>query len=272
MQAPAGFAAYSEGGHHWIVRNDLAAALRPLMAQPFAQLARTPGARPMPGGRAGPLTIHSPRADEELLIRPYARGGWLGDLLGRTRVGPDRPRQELAVTMRARDAGLPVPEPVGITADCRRAGFTHQWTFESWSVLIRGARPLPGLLREAGPSVLPAIATALRRCMDGGLWHPDLNSRNIIAGQEGAWRAWVVDLDRTRFLPPLNARQRLALLKRLHRSLAKEGVSPVPVGDREFSILVNACLGEPLQERDMVRFLASCRRSVFWHSLLWRRS
>jgi len=269
LQAMDGFSAFTEGGHHWIVRSDLAAALRPLMARPFAELGSTPAARPMAGGRAGPVAIGSPRPDEELLIRPYARGGWLGALMRRTRVEASRPLRELAVTARAKRDGLPVPEPLGITADARFRGW---WTFEFWTVLLPGTRQVATVWREGGPPLVDALGAALRRCMDGGLRHADLNARNLIASREGGtWRVWVVDLDRAVLGEPLDDAQRLAQLKRLYRSLAKEGAFPSAAGDTAYAPLVNAVLAHPLGDVAQSRFLASCRRAVFWHSLLWRK-
>jgi hypothetical protein len=85
-------------------------------------------------------------------------------------------------------------------------------------------------MREEHPGQLGAVAALLRDLQRIGAHHPDLNAKNIyLARQRDAdrpdssdgWRAYVLDVDRVRFLAPDDALAGAENAARLHRSLLK---------------------------------------------------
>lgn len=132
---------------------------------------------------------------------------------------------------------------------------------------------LPSLATEPGArqALLGAVGHAIRRCHDAGLVHGDLNARNILVTRApDAWRVVLIDLDRAEFRPHLELSGRLGQVRRLYRSLAKEGLLPGVVPAADLPAFVRACAGSTLSDGDVRRFLAGCRLAVFWHRLLWR--
>lgn len=244
-----------------------------LMRHPFAELAARSDARPAGGGRAAPLHLPLPGSARRVFVRPYAHGGWLGPLRGRGFSGPERALAELAVSARAEGLGLPVVALEGVTGTRRADG---RWELEAWSWWNPNAANLTVCLPvvagagDVRQALLAAAAAALRRCHDAGLTHADLNARNLIAERSpDAWHVRVVDLDRAGFGPPLPPAARLAQLRRLYRSLVKEGLLDAVIPGTEFADLARDCAG-PLDDGQLAGFLAACRRETARHAWLWR--
>ena len=83
---------------------------------------------------------------------------------------------------------------------------------------IPQARTLAQSLDSADPQ---AIAAAILKMHDAGVWHADLNAFNILLDDAG--HVWLIDFDRGR-VRDMAPRLRNANLARLRRSLCK--VSP----------------------------------------------
>lgn len=271
---PPGFSAFTVGGRTGAVQADLESVMRTLMILPFSQLAGMPDARRIAAGRAGPVTLSIPESTDRVLIRPYAHGGILGGLGGRIFKDPRRAWEELAVSHQARHLDLPVAPLLGVTATQRNDG---RYEMEAWSRWLPNAANLTACVpavsgdQAAKRALLSAAAAALRACQDAGLVHRDLNARNLIAErQPGAWRVLIIDLDRAVIRPPLGLDERLRQLRRLYRSMVKEGLLPVHVSAEEFGEFARAVAGDALDGGALRDFLASCRRAAFWHGLLWR--
>jgi serine/threonine protein kinase len=171
--------------------------------------------------------------------------------------------------------GLPVPEEIGMTA--RRLGPLN-WRMEAWSWWIPDSMTLSLCLKN--PSLEPGhrrellanVARALRMCHDAGLVHPDLNSRNVLVMPTGdGWKVLVVDLDRASLGPPLRWRARARQMRRLYRSLAKEGVFSSGLTPEVFREMLREYLGADAVEAQIEGFLASCRRAVSWHRPFWKK-
>jgi len=199
----------------------------------------------------------------------------MGAALGKTFHSPMRALKELEASARATSLGLPVPEMLGLTA---RKISPLKWQMEFWSWWIPDSMTFSLCLRKAGLSpearhtLLGAVGSSLRACHEKGLVHRDLNARNIIVMRsESGWTTLVVDLDRSSFTPgPLPLGERLRQLKRLYRSLAKEGVIPAVMPPEEYLGLLHSCLGPDYDAQRMSRFLLYSRLAVFWHRLFWR--
>jgi 3-deoxy-D-manno-octulosonic acid kinase len=88
------------------------------------------------------------------------------------------------------------------------------------TVRITAAKPLADLLAGDNPDahVWAAVGGAIRRFHDAGVWHADLNVRNILicAGSQ----VFLIDFDRARYRPGTRVNGE-GNLHRLKRSLRK---------------------------------------------------
>lgn len=156
----------------------------------------------------------------------------MAPLLGDRYLGrPPRPFVELAVSERARAAGIATPRVLAAVVHPARPGYRAEIATE-WlpdglglgALLVPGAWPDPD--RAAA---LEAAGTVVGRAHAAGLDHPDLNVSNLFLrpSPDGAWTAWILDLDRARFRdrdPPRDAAPAgfaRRNLERLERSIAK---------------------------------------------------
>jgi len=216
------------------------------------------------------------------LVRHYRRGGLLERVLRDGYLGRGRFCREVRVTEQARAAGLPTVEVLALRTERVLPGF---YRADLVTREIEHAPDLAALLdrilkrdrtravREVAGTV-PAVAGVVRSMHDAGLFHADLNLKNLLVRGEAPDReCFVIDLDKARFLPaPLDRRRRLSNLLRLYRSLEKlglAGVGGVPL--REVVRFARSyCRGD----RDV---MAACRRmirrpplSLRMHRFLWR--
>jgi len=175
--------------------------------------------------------------DRHLVLRHYRRGGLPArlsdDRFAWTGLTRTRPWRELAVLLKLRSLGLPVPVPVAghVSRDalCYRAAILTE--------RIDGARPLAVLLSEANfganfgdrhqsgghetqrsEQLWRELGRVIRAFHEAGAHHADLNVRNILVDRND--RVWLIDWDRGR----LGAKGRIHAnsLRRLRRSLSRE--------------------------------------------------
>lgn len=164
-------------------------------------------------------TVFVKHGDKLLALRHYHRGGmpaklchdrylWLG-------LERSRPWREWHLLQTLYQRGLPVPRPVA--ARVCRVGVTYRADIITEVV---EATPLADWLgNKSLPSeLLTALGQCLRRFHDEGVYHADLNARNILLDAEG--RVTLIDFDRGRLRKPAAGWQR-ANIVRLKRSLAK---------------------------------------------------
>lgn len=153
------------------------------------------------------------------VLRHNRRGGALG------RVNPDlflftgrrraRPLRELRLLAGLHEQGLPVPAPVAARAQprfgCYRGDLITERVEDSETLADRLARaPLPSTAwRDLG--------AVLARFHRAGVWHADLNARNVLVDAND--RFYLIDLDNARLRSV--GKWREANLKRLQRSLEK---------------------------------------------------
>jgi len=271
---PLGFVSSGKSDRFAIVREGLEGVLLTLMQADPGELASRPGSKGT-SGRAGPFHLPVPGHAMRVFVRPFAHGGILGSLRGRRFSGPGRALCEMDVSAKCLALGLPVPEEIGMTA--RRLGPLN-WEMEAWSWWIPDSMTLSLCLKRPDfeeahrRELLNGVARALRQCHDAGLVHPDLNSRNVLVMPTGeGWKVLVVDLDRASLGPPLGWAARARQMRRLYRSLAKEGVLPSFLPEESFLDMVREYLGKDAGEAQMKGFLSTCRRAAAWHSLFWKR-
>jgi 3-deoxy-D-manno-octulosonic acid kinase len=176
------------------------------------------------------------------VLRHYRRGGlvarisadrylWLGE--DRT-----RPVRELKLNLRMHACGLPVPLPVA--ARFERDGISYSG--DLITELLPDTQTLAQRLDEGevGLSTWAAIGRCLRRFLDYGLCHSDLNAHNILL--RGAEEVFLIDFDNGRRRGP--GLWRDANLARLRRSLDKlEDARPQRrFDDAQWHCLLSACL------------------------------
>lgn len=157
--------------------------------------------------------------NHEMVLRHFHRGGLVGrvnrDLFARVPAPRSRALSEYDLLARLRADGLPVPRPIA----ARYVPFGPFYRADIITERIPDARPLQDLLFDMPltPDVWTAIGVAIRKLHDQGVFHSDLNCRNIMLDTSD--QVWFIDFDKCDIrLPGSWAR---ANLDRLHRSLTK---------------------------------------------------
>jgi 3-deoxy-D-manno-octulosonic acid kinase len=193
------------------------------------------GVREFPG-RGRVFSVVAPVAGaegrERWAVRHYRRGGAMAMHMEDRylRVGRPRPFRELEASCLARARGIRTPAVV--------AGATYRdgpyYRCDLVTEVVPDVRTLADLLHEhdgtRGWLVSMARAGALvRRLAEAGVFHVDLNARNVLMADDPDEEPWVVDLDRARILgrPSASAGDRMQV--RLTRSIVKIGT---PTGER----------------------------------------
>lgn len=167
-------------------------------------------------GRAEAYTF--PLSEGEGVLRRFRRGGFIANFLSEGYLLDNRPRHEFDVHRQVYAEGLPVPEPLGV-AWLRRG---------PWYMGAIATRRLPGeslqSFLESSPSAavrgraLRSVGETLARFHDAGVYHADLQIRNILLTDEGVS---LIDFDRARVWDSLSDTLRARNLLRLKRSFEK---------------------------------------------------
>lgn len=146
------------------------------------------------------------------------------------RGGTPRPFREIAALDASRRRGVRTPAPV--------AGATYvsglYYRCDLVTEVIPDVRTLAALLQEHDGTRewLRCMARAgdlIRSLASAGVYHVDLNARNVLMSDDSREPAWVVDLDRARLLNGSSERIRERMELRLVRSITKAGT---PTGER----------------------------------------
>jgi len=169
-------------------------------------------------GRGSAWFIETPGGS--VVLRHYLRGGWAAMVSRQnylfTGVTNSRPFREYHLLVELFAIGLPVPRPVA--ALCRHHGLIS--TGAIMTACITHAKTLADILSGGGPGdgIWARVGACVRRFHDAGVWHADLNVRNILLDADQ--RIYLIDFDRARFSPG-KAVNGGGNLKRLKRSLQK---------------------------------------------------
>jgi 3-deoxy-D-manno-octulosonic acid kinase len=177
-------------------------------------------------GRAPLRCVRLPDG-ERALVRPYRHGGLLR---GFTRTvfftWPPRPLRELAISEELRRRGVPTAEPCGACVAPLGGPFYRGWFITRE---LTGARDLWETLSGSlmlgfdAAAILRAAAEVVSRLHREGVYHEDLNLKNILVRREGAGlKSYVIDFDKAAlFLGAVPAAIAEKNLQRLHRSARK---------------------------------------------------
>ncbi len=173
-------------------------------------------------GRGSAWFIDAPFGS--LVLRRYLRGGWAAKVSRQsyffTTVSRSRPFREYHLMASLFELGLPVPRPVA--ALCEFHGVIS--TGAILTARIPSAHTLADVLPgnndtlELDVGFWGRVGKCIRRFHDAGVWHADLNARNILLNAE--LQVFLIDFDRARFTPG-KAVQGQSNLNRLKRSLVK---------------------------------------------------
>ena len=159
-----------------------------------------------------------------VVLREFLRGGWVAKLSRQsyffTTVARSRPFREYHLLAALYEQGLPVPRPVA--ALCKHHGFIS--TGALMTARIASVQTLADMLpgNQDGSDLQAghweSIGKCIRRFHDAGVWHADLNARNILL--DAGFQVYLIDFDRARFTPG-KAVNGEGNLNRLKRSLSK---------------------------------------------------
>lgn len=158
------------------------------------------------------------------VLRQYYRGGWVAAISREryffTTVSRSRSFREFHLLAALYKKGLPVPRPVA--ALCEHRGVLS--TGAIMTMRIASSHTLADILpgNPDGPDLTPAdwngVGKCIRQFHDCGVWHADLNARNILIDDD--LQVFLIDFDRSHFSPgkAVNGKRNL---ERLKRSLTK---------------------------------------------------
>lgn len=170
-------------------------------------------------GRGTSCFVEGPQ--QQLVLRHYHRGGLIGrvlkDLYVWMGLARTRPWQEMQLLATLWRMGLPVPAPVA--ARVVRKGMWYQ--ADLITARLPDVMPLADVVQELPVVALQQVGKTIRRFHDAGLYHVDLNPRNIVINRVTE-EVFLLDFDRCRlFATPLDPLRRRKNLDRLHRALVK---------------------------------------------------
>ena len=169
-------------------------------------------------GRGSAWFIEAPCGP--VVLRHYLRGGWAAALSRQryffTGVARSRPFREYHILAQLYALGLPVPRPVAALCE-------HHGVFASGAIMtayIGSTGTLADRLKDDHPVGVTwaNVGRCIRRFHDAGVWHADLNARNILL--DSGFQVFLIDFDRPRFNPEKPADGERSL-SRLKRSLVK---------------------------------------------------
>lgn len=170
-------------------------------------------------GRGTSCFIDGP--EQELVLRHYMRGGLIGkvlqDLYLWTGLKRTRAWQEVHLLTELYNMGLPVPAPVA--ARVQRFGLWYK--ADLITAKLPDVVPLADVINQLPVPALQQVGKTIHRFHQAGLYHVDLNPRNIVLNPITE-EVFLLDFDRCRLhkaaLDPLSARRNL---QRLHRAFVK---------------------------------------------------
>ena len=207
----AGFTHISRGGAQALVREEWADVVS-------AALLEGAGCRPAgEGGRGALMRFTYPNGSG--LVRRYRRGGVIRHFVKESYLLQNRPLRELNVHSFVQDEGLSVPVVLGVV--WRRRGLWYRGSIASDEV---DSTTLLEYARDRGSQaegVMAQCGELIRRMHELGVYHADLQVKNILVGED---RAYLIDFDNAVRYPAVSDRLRVRNLLRLRRSFEKHGL------------------------------------------------
>jgi tRNA A-37 threonylcarbamoyl transferase component Bud32 len=222
-----------------------------------------------------------PMAESCAVVRHYRRGGIMGPFLRDYYLGQGRFFREVRVSEWARSHGVPTAEVLAMRSE-RRGLCLHRGDLitreiaqsEDLDRYLGLLREKEGTRRSRRKEVIRSIAFLLQGMHRVGLYHADLNLKNIVIQMtEGGVNSYVIDLDRARVIRPLGSRPRIRNLVRLYRSLEKQGYLDGVIETKDLLGFIKAYCGE---DRELLRLCKEVMRRdmllLRYHRAGWRLS
>ena len=234
-------------------------------------------------GRAARLVGRKPvvllgSGSNECVLRRFTHGGLLRWLTGARFADRRRPFVELELSEQLAARGVLTPQVVAARA--RRAKW---WGWELALVTRRVSEACDGgdllaaaargaLSQEERRAAFAAAGRLVARLHALGFLHADLHPKNLLFRRAGeATEAWLLDLDRSRFVRELSDTERDANLARLVRYIERRKASGQMTLSRADLARFLAAY-EPDRARRRARFVgvaARYRRTLGWHRVGW---
>lgn len=256
LPVPDGYVRINEGAARAVVVASCAPAVDGILGErSLYEWASTHAERREYMGRGPTFGVPLPECGIRVVVRRARHGGLLAPLLRDIYLPPTRAPRELAMSLFLRRLGVATPAVIGyvtygagpfmlradvMTAEVPNAG-------DLGDFLAQTTEPAERL------EAWRATARLLHRLAQTGVWHPDLNAKNVLILPPGfdetsgrtVHTAIVLDIDRVRLVVPGDPQLAEANLERLLRSLRKRA------GD--------ARNGPPVQEAELNEFAGLVR-------------
>lgn len=212
QEISAGFASAVRGSRTAVFCKEGGEAIRAALME---------GAACVPASTEGRGTVlRFPYQDEHGILRKYQRGGVIRFLLKDRYLFHNRALRELRLHAYVYDKGLRVPKPLGVAWERRGICFTG--AIATREVVSRNLQQYLVDEPESRDEVLCECGRLIREMHDLGVFHADLQVRNILVAQDGPL---LIDFDNARLHARLG-RWRCAMnLLRLRRSFLKNRIS-----------------------------------------------
>lgn len=223
--APPGYTRFEVRDATVVARTEYADGLRDAMREVrtlHCWASTVPGAKAY-HGRATAWGARLPGTAVDIVVRHAQHGGLLAPLTGDRFLWPGRAPWELTASERLRAAKVRTPRIAAYVLYPAGFGFCRG---DVATERLPDGGDLPALWREADAATRDQLVTAtselLRALAAAAAQHEDLNAKNVYLSRgESGWRAYVLDVDRVRFLVPGDDRAAALNLARLERSLRK---------------------------------------------------
>jgi hypothetical protein len=204
--APSGHTRYWRPGTTVVARDDVADMIREVMEHGslYAWASGHPERRLLQG-RLPVYSAPLPRGGPRIVVRRNAHGGALASWRQDRFLLPRAPF-ELAMSLALAELGVPTAAVVAYAI--YRANLIERRsdvaTLELPPGLDLGAALLESAPAERRTARWNAVGALLRRLAEQGVWHPDLNVKNVylIEDGDGPPRAAILDVDRARLVDP----------------------------------------------------------------------
>ena len=239
MNLPEGYTLLNRGPATLAVRQSCAQSLLRQGIDDPERLIRTAGrsAQQLQGRGTVPSVPIEGRPGQRMIIRKYLRGGLVRFFNRDLYLGHMRPFRELAVAAEAASRGIPTADILAAVS-IRAAGPLYRSYLVSQQ--LQACLDLPSYLQErhriAGPSfrreksdLIARTAAAVRSMHARGVYHGDLNLKNMLIDTEDRTTVFIIDWDKSRIKRSLSPEEQSANVVRLCRSMAKLARRGVPV-------------------------------------------
>ena len=262
VTCPPGFALIRDSHTTVVVREDYKAELQQQgMDNPekLHALCRDSSAR-YSGRGATPSVPIEGRPGERMIIKTCRRGGLLRFLVRDLYWGDSRPLQELCAAAAAQRAGIPAA-PILAAVSVRAAGPFYRGYLITRE--LSGCKDLPAFLKTGiGGSaeeqfrhkrmLLAQAARAIRAMHDRGLYHGDLNLKNILIDAQQQ-TIYIIDWDKSRAQENLSPSRRSSNMVRCCRSMTKLSRQGLELTERDQLYFLRAYWGTDAGIRKRLR-------------------